>query len=139
MKIYKINTAAPYCFIVNDTTFPSNDPLRFRKNLLKEIYNKIMTIDDQIKDEKIQHDINRKAAKISALSSGKIGKCEYLTGQEILPSNQKQIIGKDKFSYFPLGKAFKEQTKEQVKAIKDLNISDKINELKKYISTKCIK
>ena len=48
-----------------------------------------MPIDDQIRDEKIQYDINRKAAEISALSSGKINKYEYLTGNEILPSNQK--------------------------------------------------
>ena len=47
-----------------------------------------MTIEDQIKGEKLQHDINREAAKISALSSGKIGKYEYLTGEKILPSNQ---------------------------------------------------
>ena len=44
-----------------------------------------MTINDQIKDEKIQYDINREDAKISALSSGKIHKYEYLTGEEILP------------------------------------------------------
>ena len=47
-----------------------------------------MTIDDQIRDDKLQYDINRKAAKISALSSGKINKYECLTGEEILPSNQ---------------------------------------------------
>ena len=46
-----------------------------------------MTIDDQIGDEKLQYDINREAAKISALSSGKIHKCEYLAGEDILPSN----------------------------------------------------
>ena len=51
-----------------------------------------MTINDQIRDEKLQYDINRKAAEISALSSGKIDKYEYLTGKEILPSNQQQII-----------------------------------------------
>ena len=51
-----------------------------------------MTIDHQIKDEKLQYDINREAAKISTLSSGKINKYEYLTGEEILPFNQKQII-----------------------------------------------
>ena len=51
-----------------------------------------MTIDDQIRDEKLQYDINREAAKVSALSSGKINECEYLTGEEILPSNQKRII-----------------------------------------------
>ena len=49
-----------------------------------------MTINDQIKDEKLQYDINREAAKRSALSSGKIHRYEYLTGEEILPSNQQQ-------------------------------------------------
>ena len=70
-----------------------------------------MTIEDQIKDEKLQYDINRKAAKISALSSGKLDKYEYLTGEEILPSNQQQIIQQAKFTYSPLGKAFEKQTK----------------------------
>ena len=46
-----------------------------------------MTFEDQIKDEKLQYDINREAAKISALSSGKTDKYEYLTGGETLPSN----------------------------------------------------
>ena len=49
-----------------------------------------MTIDDQIRDEKLKYDINREAAKVSALSSNKIGKYQYLTGEEILPSNQKK-------------------------------------------------
>ena len=71
-----------------------------------------MTIDDQIGDEKLKYDINREAAKISALSSNKIRKYEYLTGgKEILPSNQKQIIEQAKFTYSPLGKAFEKQTK----------------------------
>ena len=85
-----------------------------------------MTIGDQIKDEKLQHDINREAAKISALSSGKIDKYEYLTGEEILPSNQQQIIEEAKFTYSPVGKAFEKQTKtiedkgeKQIKAIQD--------------------
>ena len=47
-----------------------------------------MTIEDQIRDEKLQYDINREAAKISALSSVKIDKYECFTGEEILPSNQ---------------------------------------------------
>ena len=34
MKIYKKCTAEPYSFLVNDTTLPSDNPLRFRKNLL---------------------------------------------------------------------------------------------------------
>ena len=85
-----------------------------------------MTIEDQIKDEKLQYDINREAAKISALSSGKIDKYEYLNGEEILPSNQLQIIQQAKFNYSPLGKALEKQIKtiedqgkKQVKAIQD--------------------
>ena len=51
-----------------------------------------MTIDDKITDEKLQYSINRKASKVSAFSSGKIDKYEYLTGEGILPSNWRQII-----------------------------------------------
>ena len=69
-----------------------------------------MTINDQIRDEKLQY-INREAAKTSALSSGKIHKYEYLTGEDILPSNQQQIIEQAKFTYSPLGKAFEKQIK----------------------------
>ena len=70
-----------------------------------------MTIDDQIRDEKLQYDILREAAKISVLSSGKIDKYEYLSGEEILPCNPKQIIEEAKFTYSLLGKAFQKQTK----------------------------
>ena len=85
-----------------------------------------MTINHQIRDEKLQYDINRETAKISALSSRKIHKYEYLTGEDILPSNQQQIIEQTKFTYYPLGKAFEKQTKtiddqgeKQIKAIPD--------------------
>ena len=70
-----------------------------------------MIIDDQIRDEKLQYDINREAAKISALSSNKFNKYEYLTGEEILPSNQKQIIEQAKFTYSLFGRAFEKQIK----------------------------
>ena len=60
-----------------------------------------MTINDQTKDEKLQYDINREAAKISALSSGKIHKYEYLTGEDILPSKQQQIIEQTKLLILP--------------------------------------
>ena len=86
-----------------------------------------MTIKDQVKDEKLQYDINREAAKISALSSGKLHKYEYLTVEDILPSNQQQIIEQTKFTYSPLGKAFEKQTKtikdhgkKQVEALENL-------------------
>ena len=68
-----------------------------------------MAIDDKIRDEKLQYDINKETAKMSALSSGKIDKCEYLTGEEVLPFKQRQI--KEQAKYFPLGKAFEKQTK----------------------------
>ena len=85
-----------------------------------------MTIEDQVKDKKLQYDINREAPKISALSSGKLDKYEYLTGEEIIPSNQQQIIQQAKFNYSPLGKAIEKQRKtiedhrkKQVEAIQD--------------------
>ena len=70
-----------------------------------------MAIDDKIVDEKLQYDINREAAKISAFSFGKLDKYEYLTGEEILPSNQRQILDQAKFAYSPLRKDFEKQTK----------------------------
>ena len=95
-----------------------------------------MTIDDQIRDEKLQYDINRKAAIISALSSNKINKYEYLTGEEILPSNRQQIIEQAKFTYSPLGKASEKQTKtiedqgeKQVKALEDLKLKEQIKSI----------
>ena len=65
-----------------------------------------MTVDDQIRAEKLQYDINKEAGKIFTLSSNKSNKYEYLTGEEILPFNQKQMIEQGKFTYSPLGKAF---------------------------------
>ena len=95
-----------------------------------------MTINDQIKDEKLQYNINREAAKISALSSGKLRKYEHLTGEDILLSNQQQIIEQTKFTYSPLGKAFdkqirtiEDQGKKQVDALYTLK-SDNKSEVK---------
>ena len=79
-----------------------------------------MTIDDEIKSEKLQYDINREAAKISALSSGKFDKYEYLTGEEILPSNKQQIIEQAKFIYSPLGKKLLKNKRKLLK-IKEKN------------------
>ena len=79
-----------------------------------------MTIEDQIRDEKLQYDIHREAAKISALSSGKIDKHEYLTGEEILPSNQWQIIEQAEFTYSPRGRAFEKQRQLKIKGKSNL-------------------
>ena len=100
-----------------------------------------MIIEDQIKDEKLQYDINREAAKISTLSSGKLDKYEYLTGEEILPSNQQQIIQQTKFNYSPLGKAIEKQIKtikdqgeKLVVALESLKASDKkLTSIKDFI------
>ena len=70
-----------------------------------------MAINDQIWHEKLRYDINKEAAKVSALSSRKIHKYEYLTGEDILPSNQQQVIEQAKISYSPLGKAFEKRAK----------------------------
>ena len=86
-----------------------------------------MTINDQISDENLRYDIDREASKISALSSAKLHKYEYITGEDILPSNQQQIIEQEKFTYSPLGKAFEKQIKtiedqgeKQVNALENL-------------------
>ena len=66
-----------------------------------------MTIDDKIRGEKLQYHFNSETAKISALSSCKIDKYEYLTAEEILPSHQQRVIEQTKFTYSPLGKVLK--------------------------------
>ena len=86
-----------------------------------------------IRDEKLQYDINTEAAKISALSSRKIHKYEYLTGEDILPSNPQQIIEQARFTYSPLGKAFEKQIKtiedqgkKQVEALNTLKSNNQL-------------
>ena len=79
-------------------------------------------INDKIRDEKLQYNINREVTKISALSSGKIDKYEYL----VLPFDKRRIE-KAKFTYCNLGKAFQKHVKiiedqgiKQVEALKAL-------------------
>ena len=86
----------------------------------------MMTINDKIRDKKLQYDINREIGKISALSSEKIDKYEYLSDEEILTPDQRRVIEQAKFAYSPLGKAFEKETKtieeqgkKQIKAIDD--------------------
>ena len=70
-----------------------------------------MATDHKIRDEQLQYDINKEAANISALSSEKVDKYEYLTGEEILSSDQRRVIEQSKFKYSPLEKAFEKQIK----------------------------
>ena len=100
--------------------------LKYRKNILETIYKLIMIIDEKIRDEKLQYDISREAAKISALSSGKIDKCKYLTREEILPPDQRRVIEEAKPTYSPLEKGFEkqietteDQREKQIKALQE--------------------
>ena len=92
-----------------------------------------MTINDEIRDEKLQYDINREAAK---LSSGEDHKYEYLTAEEILTSNQQQIVEQARFTYSHLVKTFEKQIKttegqgeNKRKAVEDLG---QVKTIKKY-------
>ena len=112
MNLYKMCTTKPYCFLVIDTTLPSDNFLCLTKNLLKIMLKKlILKTDVGIKYGKLQYHINREAVKISALSSGKIDNYEYLTNEKILPSDQSRILEQAKFTSSPLGKAFGKQRK----------------------------
>ena len=98
-----------------------------------------MTINDQIRDEKLQYHINRQAAEISALSSDKIHKYEYLTGKDILPSNQQQIIEQEKLTYSPLGKAFEKQMKTiEDKGQKQFDALKNLKDKNKQMIIKCL-
>ena len=77
-----------------------------------------MAINDQIRDEKLRYDINREAVKIPALWSSKIHKFEYLTDEDILPSNQQQIIEQARFTYSAWGKTNKNNRRSRRKTNK---------------------
>ena len=124
INLYKKYTAKPYSLLVIDTTLASNNPLRLRNNFLEKAL-LIMTIDVKVKHGKLQYNVNRDAAKILALSSGKIDKYEYLMGEEILPPDQRRLIKQATFTYSPLAKVFGKQIKtienhrrKQVEALK---------------------
>ena len=106
----KNSIAKQYSYLVIDAILASDNPLSFRTNLSKRILKLIMTIDDKLRDKKMEYDINRKAGKISALSSGKIDKYEYITVEEIFS------IGK---SFWKTNKNVEEQGENQMKTIKD--------------------
>ena len=88
MKIYSKCTSEPYSFLTIDTTLPADNPLRFRENLSKSLIKMTLTDELKIFDKKIkanqaQYDLDREAAKISALSSKELDKYEYLTGEDL--------------------------------------------------------
>ena len=103
-------TPKPNSFLAIDTTLTLDNPLRFRRSLLERIWKLIVTIDDKIRDEKLQHDINREEAKISAFSLDIIDKDKYHTGEEVLSPDQNRIKEEVKFTYSPLGKSLVKTT-----------------------------
>ena len=105
-----------------------------------------MSIDEKVRDEKLQYDTNREARKVSALSSAKINKYEYLAGEKVFPFDKSRTTKEANFSYPPLGKASEKETKviqdqgrKQVKALKVLKPAEqrkikkcKLKKLKTY-------
>ena len=87
-----------------DTTLPTSNPLRFRKNLFESLTltDELKTLDNKIKANQAQYDLRREAAKISALSSKDLlEKYEYLTGEDL--GHRPSVLEKTKFEYSPLG------------------------------------
>ena len=137
-KSYRECTKEPYNFLTIDT-LPASDPLRFRKNLIlikMTVIDQIKILNRKIMQNETQYDLDRKAAKISALSSNNLGKYEYLTGEDL--SLKPSTIEQAKFEYSPLGKIFnkgldKDDRKEGLfKRLK--NIEDKNEEQLKLLS-----
>ena len=88
MNIYRECTYKPYSFLTIDTTLPADIPFRFRKNHIRFIIKMTLTdeiniLADKIKANQAQYNLDREAAKISALSSGELEKNEYLTGEDL--------------------------------------------------------
>ena len=73
----------------------------------------VKILDDKIKANKAQNDLDREAAKISALSSGELEKYEYVTGEDL--GYKLDIVQKAKFEYSPLGKVFNKGLDEGAK------------------------
>ena len=64
----------------------------------------IKILDNKIRSNQAQYDLDRQSAKISALSSGKLDKYEYLTGEDL--GYKPDVVQKAKFEYSPFGQAF---------------------------------
>ena len=83
----------------------------------------VKILNDKIKANKAKYDLDREAAKISALSSGEIEKYEYLTGEDL--GYKADVIQKAKFEYFPLGKVFNKGLDESDKKERLLKKTEK--------------
>ena len=100
LNVYKKYTAKSCCFWWL---------LLLLYHIIKRIWKLIIAFYNKIRDQKLQYDINRIAAKISSLLSGKIDKNEYPAGEGLLPSDQSRIVEQGKFTYSPLVEALGKQ------------------------------
>lgn len=116
---------------MNDTITLSDNISYFRNNLLERIQILLISTDIKARDWKLQCHVNRKDAKILASATEKLDKYECLTDEDILRFNQNQVIEQAKFIYSLFGTAVEKLTKKQADALKSLNSSNKIDELKK--------
>ena len=112
--------------LVNGTIFTSTNFLHFWGDLIEGYKKVIMTTNEKNRDEKVQCDTNKEAGKVSALSSGKVDKYEYLTGEETLPSNQSQIKQQAKFTFYPWFKALEAEIK-RIKEKRETQITAHMN------------
>ena len=140
VNIYREYTRKPFNFLTIDTTLPASDPLKFRKYyflLVKmAVTDQLKIIDDKIKANRAQYDLDRLAAKISALPSGESRKYEYLTGEDL--GYQPSVLEQKKIDHSPLGRVFNkgldkgDQKEGLFKRLK--NIEDKNEELPNALS-----
>ena len=129
-------------FLKSDTKLRASDPPRFRKFfffLIKiAVTDQIKILDRKIKQNETQYDLDRNAAKIFALPSGKLDRDECLTGEDLnyKPSTTEIV----KFDYYPLSEYFNKGLKEEDKQDGLLNtvqnIEDKSEEQLKIIGNK---
>ena len=118
MKIYRKCTSEPYSFMLIDTALPSGDPMNLER-IFQNIFIKMTKIgqlkilDNKIRANKAQYNLDRQTAKISALSSGELEKYEYLSGEDL--GCKPDVVSKPKFEYSPLGKVLDEGLDENDK------------------------
>ena len=86
-----------------------------------------MTINNKVRDEQLQYNINQEGANVLVLPFGNIDENKYLSGEEILLQNQRRLTEQVKFTYSPLGKAFE---KKQRKTWRHENLVKLDNEFK---------
>ena len=94
MKLYKDYTKEPFSFLVNDAILPSDNSLRFMKNLWQnDCSEKIKRINNKINQNKVQYKLVRETVKILALSLGNVGKCNFLKGEDVF--SEKGLLEKN--------------------------------------------